>query len=121
MLVAAFRLTEAVVAFRLQYERRPCNRVIEHRPRRPRPPRRRFRAAARRPGKTGRQPPEVGMDGSARGRYEQRVRALAGFGHRGSCTTHERRAADYLAAQLRDLGLATALEPFAGYHALGTR
>jgi hypothetical protein len=54
------------------------------------------------------------MDAEARRRFEARVRALEAFGHRGSATEHEARAAEYLAGELRGLGLSPAKESFAG-------
>ena len=61
------------------------------------------------------------MDAEARSRYERRVRDLVGFGHRGTATDHERRAADYLAGELRGLGLDPLIEPFATCRAMGAR
>jgi hypothetical protein len=42
------------------------------------------------------------------------VRALEAFGHRGSATDNERQAAEYLAHELRALGLTPAIEQFRG-------
>ena len=50
-----------------------------------------------------------------------RVRDLAGLGHRGSATDAERRGAEYLAAELRSLGLEPELESFAGIRSFGAR
>jgi hypothetical protein len=49
-----------------------------------------------------------------RARYRRRVYTLAAFGHRGSGTDHERRAADYLVGELQGLGLDAARETFRG-------
>jgi len=54
------------------------------------------------------------LDPDARARYERRVRELEAFGHRGSATEHEARAARYLADELRGMGLEPVEEPFAG-------
>lgn len=56
-----------------------------------------------------------------RERYERRVRELVAFGHRGSATENERRAAEYLGEELRGLGLAPTIEPFRGSGSLGMR
>jgi hypothetical protein len=56
-----------------------------------------------------------------RRRYEQRVQTLEAFGHRGSATAHERRAAEYLAAELSSLGLNPTLQPFPGKTSSATR
>ncbi len=61
------------------------------------------------------------MDVDLRPSYERRVRDLAGFGHRGSGTEHERRAANYLADELRGLGLEPVMEEFSGCRSLGAR
>jgi hypothetical protein len=42
------------------------------------------------------------------------VRDLVRLGHRGSATQHERRAADYLCGELRELGLELVVERFPG-------
>ncbi|MBI2892066.1 MAG: M28 family peptidase [Deltaproteobacteria bacterium] len=55
----------------------------------------------------------------ARERFEARVRALEAFGHRGSATANEARAAEYLAGELRGLGLEPRMEPFAGLTSCG--
>jgi hypothetical protein len=54
-------------------------------------------------------------------RFEQRVRAMEGFGHRGSATTFECRAAEYLAGELRASGIDVAVEPFRGARSLPAR
>jgi Peptidase family M28 len=56
-----------------------------------------------------------------RSAYERRVRDLVGFGHRGSGTDNERRAAEYLMGELSGLGYAPAMEPFRGSGSLGLR
>jgi Peptidase family M28 len=56
-----------------------------------------------------------------RSRYEQRVRDLAGFGHRGSATKRERQAATYLRGEIRSLGLEAQEERFPGSASLGAR
>lgn len=53
--------------------------------------------------------------------YEARIRALASLGHRGSATDHERRAADYLYAQLESLDFGPTRESFAGCTSFGAR
>jgi len=53
--------------------------------------------------------------------FEQRVRALAEFGHRGSTTDRERAAGDYLCEQLRSIGLDPIREPFNGSSSYGGR
>ena len=54
------------------------------------------------------------MDQEAQGRFVVRVKALEAFGHRGSATENEARAAEYLCGELRAMGLDPVLEPFAG-------
>lgn len=54
-------------------------------------------------------------------RYEQRLRSLEAFGHRGSATVQERRAADYLADELRASGIAPVIESFRGARSFGAR
>ncbi|MDB5289374.1 MAG: hypothetical protein JWL69_615, partial [Phycisphaerales bacterium] len=54
-------------------------------------------------------------------RYEQRVKALEAFGHRGSATPHEHRAAEYLAGELRQLGIDPTVEDFRGARSLPGR
>lgn len=56
-----------------------------------------------------------------RTRYRQHVSDLGAFGHRGSATDHESRAADYLVGELRDLGLEPIREPFYGNRAWAGR
>ena len=56
-----------------------------------------------------------------RPKYEQRVRTLAGSGHRGSTTRQERAAADYLCEELRSIGLEPHQETFNGSSSLGGR
>lgn len=51
--------------------------------------------------------------------YQRRVAALVAFGHRGSGTKQERLAAEYLAGELRALGLMPQIQPFMGSHSLG--
>ncbi len=63
----------------------------------------------------------VAVDAKTRLNYERRVRELAGLGHRGSTTDGERRGADYLAAELRSLGLEPDWERFAGNRSMGAR
>lgn len=53
--------------------------------------------------------------------FEKHIRSLAAFGHRGSATDHEHRAADYLCQQLQQLGLQPQREPFLGGRSLGAR
>jgi peptidase M28-like protein len=54
-------------------------------------------------------------------RYERRVRDLEAFGHRGSATPQERRAAKYLAGELRASGITPVIEPFRGARSFGAR
>jgi hypothetical protein len=54
-------------------------------------------------------------------RYERRVQALVAFGHRGSATSHERRAAEYLAGELRASGIAPVIESFRGARSFAAR
>ena len=54
-------------------------------------------------------------------RYEEHVRALEAFGHRGSATDHERRAAEYLSGELRAMGIEPTLEEFRGARSLPAR
>src|SRR5689334_10111187 len=56
-----------------------------------------------------------------RSNYEQRIRALGGFGHRGSSTDRERAAADYLCGQLSSFGLNPEREAFNGSSSYGGR
>ena len=56
-----------------------------------------------------------------RGKYEERIRALAAFGHRGSATANEWQAGDYLCGQLKAMGLDPTREPFHGCRSLGGR
>lgn len=53
--------------------------------------------------------------------FAQRVKQLEGFGHRGSATEAERKAADYLCAELHQLGIQAVQEPFPGYSSFGAR
>lgn len=53
--------------------------------------------------------------------FEQRIRQLESFGHRGSASAHEHRAAEYLCDELRKLGLQPIQEPFRGARSLGAR
>lgn len=61
------------------------------------------------------------MTDEDRTRYRRHVSDLAAFGHRGSATEHERRAADYLVSELQSLGLTPIREPFRGARAWGGR
>lgn len=61
------------------------------------------------------------MDEAARERYAERVRALEGFGHRGSATAEEAQAAAYLHDELSALGLEPREQPFAGCSSAGAR
>ena len=61
------------------------------------------------------------MDPAARPRFERRVRDLVAFGHRGSATPHEARAAEYLAAEARAMGLSPTQVPFRGCTSFGAR
>jgi hypothetical protein len=54
-------------------------------------------------------------------RYEQRVRALEAFGHRGSATPNEHKAAEYLAGQLRQSGIEPTIEEFRGARSMASR
>ncbi len=56
-----------------------------------------------------------------RSNYEQRIRTLVGFGHRGSSTDRERAAADYLCGQLSSIGLNPEREAFTGTSSHGGR
>jgi hypothetical protein len=56
-----------------------------------------------------------------RSKYEERVRTLAGFGHRGSATPHEQAAADYLCGQFQAIGLEPVREAFVGCRSFGGR
>jgi len=59
------------------------------------------------------------FDPDARARYEGRVEALEAFGHRGSASENEKRAAEYLAGELTELGLEPSIEPFRATGRLG--
>jgi acetylornithine deacetylase/succinyl-diaminopimelate desuccinylase-like protein len=61
------------------------------------------------------------MDAQARERFERRVRDLVAFGHRGSATANEARAAEYLAAEARAAGLSPDTRPFTGCTSFGAR
>lgn len=61
------------------------------------------------------------MDAHHRETLERRVRTLAGFGHRGSGSTHEAMAAGYLREQWREAGLDPQVQPFHGARSLGLR
>jgi hypothetical protein len=61
------------------------------------------------------------MDAQARERFERRVRELVAFGHRGSGTANEARAAEYLVAEARAAGLAPERVPFTGCTSFGAR
>jgi hypothetical protein len=56
-----------------------------------------------------------------RAAYEQHIRALVDFGHRGSTTDRERAAADYLCDQLKSIGLDPEREAFRGSSSYGGR
>jgi len=56
-----------------------------------------------------------------RRRLEWAVRHLESFGHRGSASDHERRAAEWLREQLRQIGLEARCESFAGCRSYGAR
>jgi len=53
--------------------------------------------------------------------FENRIHDLESFGHRGSATHNESRAAEYLVAQLRASGLDPQLEGFRGIRSLPAR
>lgn len=61
------------------------------------------------------------MDSHARERFEQRVKALEAFGHRGSATDNEAKAADYLVETFETIGLTAEQEAFSGSSTLGNR
>jgi hypothetical protein len=56
-----------------------------------------------------------------RSSFEKHIRSLSAFGHRGSATKNEHRAAGYLCQQLQQLGLEPQRQPFAGGRSLGVR
>jgi len=56
-----------------------------------------------------------------RPKFEERVRRLAGFGHRGSTTDHERAASDYLCDELAASGFRPERESFQGSSSFGGR
>jgi hypothetical protein len=56
-----------------------------------------------------------------RPKFEERIRRLAGFGHRGSTTDHERAAADYLCDELAASGFRPERESFQGSSSFGGR
>jgi hypothetical protein len=53
--------------------------------------------------------------------YVRWVRELERFGHRGSATPHEHRAASYLVEELKKLGAQPEIEGFLGYRSSGMR
>ncbi|MDB5300840.1 MAG: peptidase [Phycisphaerales bacterium] len=53
--------------------------------------------------------------------FEHRVKALEAFGHRGSASAHEHRAAQYLAGELRQLGVEPTIKDFLGARSLAAR
>ncbi|HXE53847.1 MAG TPA: M20/M25/M40 family metallo-hydrolase [Tepidisphaeraceae bacterium] len=53
--------------------------------------------------------------------FERHVRELEALGHRGSASALEHRAAEYLAGELRSLGLGPTIEPFRGARSLPSR
>ena len=61
------------------------------------------------------------MDRNAKEKFEQRVRTLEAFGHRGSATEREGRAADYLVEELRKSNVEAEKEEFRGFTSLGMR
>ena len=61
------------------------------------------------------------MDAASRSRYEQRIRDLTDFGHRGSATEGERRASAYLFDELKGIGFEPVIETFAGIRSSGAR
>lgn len=61
--------------------------------------------------------PEDRLENSLR----RRVRKLVGFGHRGSATENEHRAAEYLLGKLKEYGLEANKEAFAGSRSMGAR
>lgn len=60
---------------------------------------------------------ERGRDGV----FRKRVNALEAFGHRGSATGNEEKAAVYLAGEIAGMGLMPEIETFRGYDSLGAR
>ncbi|HEY2588050.1 MAG TPA: M20/M25/M40 family metallo-hydrolase [Tepidisphaeraceae bacterium] len=61
------------------------------------------------------------MQPSVVGQFERMVRELEAFGHRGSASAQEHRAAEYLVEQLRSIGLEPQREAFAGARSLAER
>jgi len=61
------------------------------------------------------------MEQTGKRLFEERVRALEAFGHRGSGTGNEERAADYLVQELKELGIDGQKESFIGSSSLGAR
>jgi hypothetical protein len=61
------------------------------------------------------------MNDDLRADYERRLKALEAFGHRGSASENEAKAAEYLTSELGDLGLEVHQQPFRGCSSLGAR
>lgn len=61
--------------------------------------------------------PEDRLEASLR----RRVQKLVAFGHRGSATENEHRAAEYLLGKLKETGIEANKEAFAGSHSMGAR
>lgn len=59
------------------------------------------------------------MNDDARQRYERRVKALEAFGHRGSTSENEAKAAAYLSDEMQAMGLQPGRERFFGASSLG--
>lgn len=53
--------------------------------------------------------------------FERHVRELEAFGHRGSTTANEHRAAEYLAGELRSIGIEPVMEQFHGSRSMAER
>lgn len=53
--------------------------------------------------------------------YQRRLMDLCRDGHRGSATAHEKRAAEYLMGELREMGLSPTAEPFFGCQSAALR
>ncbi len=63
----------------------------------------------------------IAMTDDKRATYERRVTDLEAFGHRGSATESEEKAAAYLVDELRELGLEPEIQPFKGSRSMGAR
>lgn len=61
------------------------------------------------------------MTEDKRATYQRRVTDLEAFGDRGSATENEKKAAAYLAEELRDIGLEPEVRPFKGSRSMGAR